>query len=105
MLHLGEDSKQKLDVSITTSQRGLCSKTASKTASGFAKTFAWFLVAKMLKGFVLHSAPKCTKVPFYLSPETQNMRKSGAGSPNILPGCDPFSSWELGQKPVQLTIK
>ena len=71
----------KIEVNITASQRGLCSKTASKATSGFAKTFAWFLVAETLKGFALCFAPKCTKVPFYLNPETQ---KWGNAVPAVL---------------------
>lgn len=38
------------------------------------------------------------KSPFLPEPQDPIMRKSSTSSLNILPGCDPFSFWESGQK-------
>lgn len=83
--NLGQDSKKTIGTNTTASQRGLCSDTASSTTGAFADTFAWFLVAKMLREFD-HTLLPSAAVPFDPSPRP---KLGGQEAPVVLI-CSPW---------------
>lgn len=83
VLHLGQGSEKTIGINITTSQRGLHSKTASKATNGFANTLHGFWLQKCWE----HSTTLCSQVhrsPFGPESQTQNMRTSSTSSPDML---------------------